>query len=84
MHLLKTLNNNMHQTSYIKIFLAGLAVVGKIALRTMHPLMFAFLREVIAGPSLVLLGWILESKFLKKELILKKNVASSLIFTVRE
>ncbi len=36
-------------------------MVGKKALETMHPLVFAFIRESVGGPLLVLLGWLLES-----------------------
>lgn len=38
----------------------GLSVVAKIALAHVHWLVFAFLREVMAGPILAIIGWTVE------------------------
>ena len=41
------------------IFGAG-NVIGKIGLKGINPILFALLREAIAGPLLIMLAWILE------------------------
>jgi len=52
----------------VQALFAGLAVAGKLALNnSVHPLVFAFCREAVAGPFLVLLGLMFERASPKRE-----------------